>query len=186
MSSPRASKVRPLRTSLLDCHQKRTTQSIHKVRLCGLNANLQSAITKILNLPGPTRFFLPSTFSELQHTGSAGPMVIVDATQFTSDALVVFFGRDPVHIPSQITKSRVRDMSSKLQSLTLDAKTTDVTRDLAHFLRVLWDEVVSPDFALLTYMVSYCSAFCHCTRLICIGTAKGVFPISTSCLTHSL
>jgi hypothetical protein len=88
-------------------------------------------------LPGLARFLLPSTLCELQHAAGVGPVVIVNASQYTCDAFVIFFNRYSVHIPLQITKSRVQDLSSELQSLTLDAKLMDIGRHFARFLRVL-------------------------------------------------
>jgi hypothetical protein len=108
-------------------------------KLCVLNVDLQPAITHIRKLPGLARFLLPSSFSELQHAASGGPVVIVNANKYTCDALVVFFDRDPVHIPLKITKSRVQDLSSELRSLTLRAKIMDVKNDLGRFLRDLWE-----------------------------------------------
>jgi len=128
-------------------------------RLCSLNVNLQSTITKIRKLPGLAKFLLPLSFSELQNAASGGPVVIVNASQYTCDALVVFFDRDPVHIPLQITKSRVKNLLSELQSYV---KSTDVGRDLVRFLRVLWDEIVSPIADFLQTTVPSCSRIWWC------------------------
>jgi hypothetical protein len=61
-----------------------------------------------------------------------------------SDALIVFLDRDPVHIPLQITQQDVRDLSTELHTLTVRAKRADMTKELAFFLRKLWDQIVSP------------------------------------------
>ena len=113
-------------------------------RVCGLNLELQTVVSNIRRLPGHSRFLLPSLFSDLQRAASGGPVIIVNASKYSCDALVVFVDRDPIHIPLSVSKDDVRDLSSKLGTLTLRAKRSDVTRDLGLFLRELWDHVVSP------------------------------------------
>jgi hypothetical protein len=120
-------------------------------------------------------------------------VVIMNASKYTCDALVVFSDTDPFHISLQITKSRVQDLSSKLQSLTLDAKTMDVGRGLAGFLRILWDEVVSPIADLLQTTVPPGSRIWWCpTAEFCLlplhaanpyRNGQRRFPICTSRLT---
>ncbi|KAF8431594.1 CHAT domain-containing protein [Boletus edulis BED1] len=122
-------------------------------RLCHLNLELQRIIINIRELPGFSRFLLPSFFSDIRHAASGGPVIIVNASQYSCDALVVFLDRDPVHIPLQITLERVRDLSKEVNNLTVRATRADVTRELAAFLRKLWDLIVSPivDFLLTTH-----------------------------------
>ena len=113
-------------------------------RLCRLNLELQRVVTDIRNLPGLSRFLLPSLFPDLQHAASGGPVIIVNASNYSCDALIVFLDRDPVHIPLQITQRDVRNLSAELRTLNVRAMGDDVTRELASFLRKLWDRIVSP------------------------------------------
>ncbi|KAF8436258.1 CHAT domain-containing protein [Boletus edulis BED1] len=121
-------------------------------RLCHLNLEMQRTIINIRELPGLSRFLLPSLFSDIRHAASGGPVIIVNASQYSCDALVVLLDRDPVHIPLQITQESVRDLSVQLHASTEHAKKVDVTRELGSLLRNLWDQVVSPvvDFLLTT------------------------------------
>ena len=113
-------------------------------RLCHLNFEMESVVTDIRKLPGLSRFLLPSLFPELQRAASGGPVIIVNASKYGCDALVVLLDRNPVHIPLQITWEHVRDLSTELHVLTERAKKVDVTKELAFFLRQLWDQIVSP------------------------------------------
>ena len=113
-------------------------------RLCPLNLKLQTVVTDVRKLPGLSRFLLPSLFPDLQRAASGGPVIIVNASKYTCDALIVFLDRDPVRIPLQITQEGVRDLSTELHTLTVRAKWDDVTKELACFLRKLWDQIVSP------------------------------------------
>jgi CHAT domain-containing protein len=113
-------------------------------RLCRLNLQMQSIVTNVRKLPGLSRFLLPLLFSDLQRAASGVPVIIVNASQYSCDALIVFLDRDPVHIPLQITQENVRDLSTELHTLTVRARRVDMTRELAFFLRKLWDQIVSP------------------------------------------
>jgi CHAT domain-containing protein/tetratricopeptide (TPR) repeat protein len=113
-------------------------------RLCRLNLEMQTVVTDIRKLPGLSRFLLPSLFPDVQRAASGGPIIIVNASQYSCDALVVLFDRDPVHIMLQITQKAVRDLSTELHTLTMRSKRVDMTRELAYFLRKLWDQIVSP------------------------------------------
>jgi len=113
-------------------------------RLCHLNVDMHKVVTKIRDLPGLSRFLLPPLFPNLQRAAIGGPVIIVNASAYSCDALIVLLDRDPVHIPLQITHEGVRDLSTELHTLTVRAKTVDMTRELAAFLRKLWDQIVSP------------------------------------------
>jgi CHAT domain-containing protein/tetratricopeptide (TPR) repeat protein len=113
-------------------------------RVCRLNLELQTVVTNIRNLPGLSRLLLPSLFPDLRHAASGGPVIIVNASKYSCDALIVFFDQDPVHIPLQITQEDVKDLSTELHTLTVRARRADMTKELAFFLRKLWDQIVSP------------------------------------------
>jgi CHAT domain-containing protein/tetratricopeptide (TPR) repeat protein len=113
-------------------------------RVCRLNLKLQSVVINIRNLPSLSRFLPPSLFPDLQHAASRGPVIIVSASEYSCDALIVFFDRDPVHISLQVTQEDVRDLSTELHTLTVRARRADMTKELAFFLRKLWDQIVSP------------------------------------------
>ncbi|KAH0835025.1 TPR-like protein, partial [Lanmaoa asiatica] len=112
-------------------------------RVCRLNVELQGVVSDIRELPGLSRFLLPSFFSDLRQAASEGPIIIVNASEYGCDAFVVFVDQDPVHIPLSIRKKRVRKLSSKLRALTARAKSMNVARDLGLILRQLWDDIVS-------------------------------------------
>ena len=112
-----------------------------------LNVRLQKVVTNIRGLPGLSRFLLPPLFSDLQQAASEGPVIIVNASQYSCDALVVLLNQDPVHIPLSITLEGVGMLSSRLRTLTqriISMGVHQVTRELGRILRELWDDVVSP------------------------------------------
>ncbi|KAN0094880.1 hypothetical protein V8E55_003167 [Tylopilus felleus] len=96
------------------------------------NIELQRVATKIhgSELPGLSRFkFLESSlFTDLRQVARDGPVIVVNASQYGCDALVILLDRDPVRIPLQITQEH----------------NVDATRGLAPVLRQLWDGLISP------------------------------------------
>ena len=113
-------------------------------RVFHLNVELGKVVSRIHELPGLSHFLLPPLFSDLQQAALGGPVIIVNASKYGCDALVVLVDRNPHHIPLSITKDGVRELSSKLSTLTEDATWNDVTKDLTIVLQELWDKVVSP------------------------------------------
>ena len=118
-------------------------------RVCNLNVQLQKVVAKIRELPGHSRFLLPSLFSDLQQAAREGPVIIVNASEYGCDALILLVDQHPIHISLSITKEGVREMSSKLSALIVRSKSMNVTKDIAIILRELWDEVVSPIVSFL-------------------------------------
>ena len=133
-----------MRLSLLIRNALNSPGADQHEQLCHLNYGMQRVVTNIRELPGLTRFLLPSLFPDLQRAASGGPIVVVNASKYSCDALIVFHDRDPVHIPLQITQENVRDLSTDLHTLSVRATKGNVTKELAFFLRKLWDQVVSP------------------------------------------
>ena len=73
-----------------------------------------------------------------------GAVIVVNASEYSRDVLIVFLDRDPVHIPLQIAQEEVRELSTELHTLTVCADKDDVMRELVSFLRKLWVQIVSP------------------------------------------
>lgn len=75
--------------------------------LCHLNFELQGVITRIREPLRLSRFLLLSLFSDLQRAASGGPVIVVNASMFSFDALVVSVDQDSIHIPLQIAQEDV-------------------------------------------------------------------------------
>ena len=123
-------------------------------RVCHLNIELQKVVSKIRELPGLSQFLLPSSFSNLQRAAKDGPIVIMNASKYSCDALIVFSDKDAVHIPLPVTKEGVRELSLRLRTLTRSAKRMDMEKEFKIFLRELWDKLVS-------HIVNVLQTTCH-------------------------
>ncbi|KAG8217993.1 hypothetical protein J3R82DRAFT_6176 [Butyriboletus roseoflavus] len=112
--------------------------------VCCLNVELETLVTRICELPGLSHFLLPPLFSDLQQAAHEGPIIIVNVSKHGCDALIILVDQlNPIHIPLSITRNGVRQLSSKLGTLTVREKSMDITRDLGIIMWELWDEVVS-------------------------------------------
>ena len=134
-----------------------------------LNIQLQDIITEIRKLPGLSRFLLPPLFSDLQIAASGGPVIIVNASQYSCDALIVLVDRDPIHVALPITKPRVSELALERRSLTMRARFDDMRKEFLMFLRELWDEVVFP---IVTTLQEFCP---HRSRIWWCPTAEFSF-----------
>ncbi|KAG2753856.1 hypothetical protein P692DRAFT_20828860, partial [Suillus brevipes Sb2] len=73
-----------------------------------------------------------------------GPVIIVNASQYSCDALIVLSDRDPFHVPIGITQTEVSDLSIEFQSLSEDFGSFDSPYKLVGILRKLWHNIVGP------------------------------------------
>ncbi|KAG2130834.1 TPR-like protein [Suillus bovinus] len=104
-------------------------------------------VSRIRMLPRFSRFLQPPLFSDLQKAAEYGPVIIVNASQYSCDALVVLIDQDPIHIPLDITQAEVSELSSEFQSLIKHAGSSDSEAEsykIIDILRKLWDPVVRP------------------------------------------
>ena len=104
-------------------------------------------ISRIRMLPDFSRFLLPPLFFDLQKAAGDGPVIIVNASQYGCDALIIMRAQNPVHVPLDIARAEVSELSSEFQSLTALVGCSDhhlETNKIVGVLRHLWDRVVDP------------------------------------------
>ncbi|KAG2148094.1 CHAT domain-containing protein [Suillus clintonianus] len=109
-----------------------------------LTMQWNDVVSRIRMLPDFSRFLLPPLFSDLQKAAEEGPVIIVNASQYGCDALIVFSAQDPVHVPLDIPQTEVYELSSEFQSLAEQFGSSDRQNKLVSILRKLWDCVVDP------------------------------------------
>ncbi|KIK37859.1 hypothetical protein CY34DRAFT_91959, partial [Suillus luteus UH-Slu-Lm8-n1] len=101
-------------------------------------------VSRIRMLPDFSRFLLPPLFSDLRKAAEEGPVIIVNASQYSCDALIVLSDRDPVHVPTNTTQTEVSDLSTEFQSLSKEFGSFDTQHKLVKILRKLWHDIVDP------------------------------------------
>ncbi|KAG1824807.1 CHAT domain-containing protein [Suillus subaureus] len=101
-------------------------------------------VSRIRMLPDSSRFLLPPLFSNLQKAAEEGPVIIVNASQYGCDALIVLIDQNPVHVSIGITRAQVSELSSDFHSVAEQFGSSDHQNKLVGILRKLWHHIVDP------------------------------------------
>ncbi|KAG0691597.1 TPR-like protein [Suillus ampliporus] len=109
-----------------------------------LTMQWDDVVSRIRMLPDFSRFLLPPIFSDLQKAAEHGPVIIVNASKYSCDALIILSAHDPVHVPLDITRAEVSELSFEFQSLTEKFGSSNHELQLVSILRKLWLRIVSP------------------------------------------
>jgi CHAT domain-containing protein len=127
--------------AMLDISSEDKTSQIRQ-----LTMQRDDVISRIRMLPDCSQFLLPPLFSDLQRAAEDGPVIIVNASQYSCDAIIILSAQDPVHIPlSDIARADVSGLSNKFQSLIRNAGSSDNQQyEIVSVLRTLWECVVGP------------------------------------------
>ncbi|KAH7889176.1 CHAT domain-containing protein [Phlebopus sp. FC_14] len=114
----------------------------HNARL----ARWDALINEIRQVAGFSRFLLPPEFSDLRHAAVEGPVVIVNASKRSCDAVIVSYAGEPIHVPLVITFIQIGMLSTHFSRLTQDRvmDSEERRRALIYGLRELWKLVVCP------------------------------------------
>ncbi|KAJ8594406.1 hypothetical protein M405DRAFT_809209, partial [Rhizopogon salebrosus TDB-379] len=96
-------------------------------------------------LPDFSQFLLPPLFSDLRHAAKDGPVIIVNSSRYSCDAMIILSAQDPVHIPLDIAQADVLELSKGFKSLIGNAGSSDnQLYEIVSILRTLWESVVGP------------------------------------------
>ncbi|KAG1743869.1 TPR-like protein [Suillus lakei] len=109
-----------------------------------LTMEWNDVVSRIRMLPDFSRFLLHPLFSDLRKAAEDGPVIIVNASQYGCDALIIHSADDPVHVPLDITRAEVSELSSEFQSLAEQFGSANHLHKLASILRKLWRDIVDP------------------------------------------
>ena len=106
-------------------------------------------------LNGFSRFLLPPHFNDLQQATEGGPVIIVNASKYTCDALIILHTRPPVRVDLDCSLEDVAQLCSQFSKLIQDLHTYGQHRELwvKRALRDLWETVVEPIVNALQYDV---------------------------------
>ncbi|KAG1748187.1 CHAT domain-containing protein [Suillus lakei] len=109
-----------------------------------LSMHCDDVVSRIRMLPDFSRFLLPPLFSDLQKAAEDGPVIMVNASQYGCDALIIHSAEDPVHVPLDITRAEASELASEFRSLAEQFGSSDHLHKLVSILRKLWHDIVDP------------------------------------------
>ncbi|KAJ7461218.1 CHAT domain-containing protein [Mycena latifolia] len=108
----------------------------------------ENLLQQIRLLPGFERFLLPKTMSELSHAARGGPVVILNASEVSCDALILLPGLPEVlHIPlPDLTLQDTQNLQTSLELISQQEGdlTLNLESEFARILSDLWMRVGRP------------------------------------------
>jgi CHAT domain-containing protein len=114
------------------------------LQLRQLTTQWDNVVPRIRMFPAFSRFLQPPLFSDLQKAAAEGPVIIVNASQYGCDALIVLSDQGPVLVPIDITQTEVSELSSEFQSVVEQFGCSDHQNKFVGILRKLWHDIVDP------------------------------------------
>ncbi|KAG2738210.1 hypothetical protein P692DRAFT_20842087, partial [Suillus brevipes Sb2] len=137
-----AEEFKQLSFQLRNAFDQSTEDQSPKIRQ--LTMQWDDVVSRIRMLPDFSRFLQPPLFSDLHKAAAEGPVIIVNASQYSCDALIVLSDQGPVHVPIDLTRTEVSELSSEFRSLSEQFGCSDQQNKLVGILRKLWRAFVDP------------------------------------------
>jgi tetratricopeptide (TPR) repeat protein/CHAT domain-containing protein len=127
------------------CHQLEQNAVSDNVNIglqCALSEKWTQLLQKIRNIEGFSGFLQAVPFSALQTAAAEGPIIMVNISEFQSDAIILSHSASPVvvalpDLPLATLKQLVETLSGVTDS-------NRPSKDVVAILRFLWDAVVQP------------------------------------------
>ncbi|KAG1791600.1 TPR-like protein [Suillus plorans] len=102
-------------------------------------------VEEMRKIEGFSRFLLPPLFSDLQHAGHDGPIIVLLASESSCDAIIVTHEQPPtsIQLPTNFQKLAELEIAFR-EAVPKDAGPKGNQRALMEALRKLWEFVVRP------------------------------------------
>ncbi|KAG0702288.1 hypothetical protein DFH29DRAFT_1069230 [Suillus ampliporus] len=113
-----------------------------------LTKEWEAVVAETRNIQGFSRFLLPLSYDELQAAACHGPVIILIASVYSCDALIVPPSGQPHHVP--FPSVTLPDLEMFKNNFAREIKfaarmdPTEPRKDLRVLLRKLWDEIMLP------------------------------------------
>ncbi|KAF9236918.1 CHAT domain-containing protein [Melanogaster broomeanus] len=136
------------------------TADVEARRYQGLVDDWNGVVEELRTFDGFSRFLLPPLFSELQEAACEGPVIILIASRFSCDAIVVLHKQPPVHIRLEITLEELSQLAeTHRENISLGRPHYRVLVDV---LGELWRKCISPVVAKLEKTITKRSRIWWC------------------------
>ena len=84
-------------------------------------------VEQIRAFDGFSRFLLPPLFSDLREASCEGPVIILIASNFSCDAIIVLHDKSPVHVSLPVTSERLGVLADQLRRETSSSAAAEET-----------------------------------------------------------
>jgi CHAT domain-containing protein len=113
-----------------------------------LTREWEAAVVEIRNIQGFSRFLLPPAYEDLQAAARHGPVIILIASEYSCDAIIVPTSGEPHHVPlPSITLADLTILEERFTRAIRNASRmnpTEPRNDLIVLLRIVWNEIMLP------------------------------------------
>ncbi|KAG1732991.1 CHAT domain-containing protein [Suillus occidentalis] len=113
-----------------------------------LTRRWEAAVDEIRNLKDFSRFLLPPAYKDLQAAARHGPVIILIASEYSCDAIIVPTSGDPHHVPlMSISLVDLNNLKERFTGAIRNASRMNPTQprnDLIVLLRIVWNEIMLP------------------------------------------
>ena len=111
----------------------------------------QHVVDRIHHLDKFSKFLLPPCFDDLQQATEYGPVIIMNASQYSCDALIVLYTQSPIHMFLHCSLHDIIQLCSQLSNLTQHMYAYGAHREtyVKEILRELWSSIVEPIVGVL-------------------------------------
>ncbi|KAG1740410.1 CHAT domain-containing protein [Suillus paluster] len=113
-----------------------------------LTKKWEAVVAEIRNVPDFSQFLLPLSYRDLQAAASHGPVIILIASSYSCNAVIVPTSGEPRHVPfSSVTLEHLEmlknDFTREIRHAGLMGP-TEPRKDLRVLLRKIWDVIMLP------------------------------------------
>ena len=119
------------------------TAELQSAQTRKLIAELDDVTSRIRTVPGFSRFLLPPEFPGLQTTARDGPVIIMNASRYSCDAVVILHDSDPTHVKLHTSKTHLSALATRFRPV-VDKPELVTTKEIGTMLRELWECAVEP------------------------------------------
>ncbi|KAG0695707.1 CHAT domain-containing protein [Suillus ampliporus] len=112
-----------------------------------LTIEWEAALAEIRNLHGFSRFLLPPSYEDLQAAACHGPVIILIASEYSCNAIIVPTSGVPHHVPFSFALANLEMLKEDFARVIRQAALmgpTDPRTELRVLLRRVWDEIMLP------------------------------------------
>ncbi|KAG1722815.1 CHAT domain-containing protein [Suillus lakei] len=137
----------------------------------GRTRQWEAVVAQIRNLQGLSRFLLPPSYEDLQAAARQGPVVILIASQYSCNAIIVPTSGVLRHVPlPSVVLADVNNLKDRFAKAIPQASRmspNEPRNDLIVLLRAVWDEIMLPIVNVLQHDLKLKS----CSRIWLCPTA---------------
>ncbi|KAG1771188.1 CHAT domain-containing protein [Suillus placidus] len=117
----------------------------------------EAVIAEIRGLRAFSRFLLPPLYEDLQAAARQGPVIILIASQYSCNAIIVPTLGDPHHVPlPSVTLADLKILKDRFTRAIRHASRmnpTELRTDLIVLSRIIWDEIMLPIVNVLEHVL---------------------------------